>query len=67
MDLGLQKTFQMFQKAAKTISWLRSLNKDHNQVVEELLKLKDEQRQFEQTTRVSLLSVGKVRMMSLSK
>ncbi|XP_035452561.2 facilitated trehalose transporter Tret1 [Spodoptera frugiperda] len=45
------------KKAAKTISWLRSLNKDHNQVVEELLKLKDEQRQFEETTRVSLLSV----------
>lgn len=55
LKLGQEK------KAANTISWLRSLNKNHKVVVEEILKLKEEQRQFEETSRVSLLSVGKVR------
>ncbi|XP_047035097.1 facilitated trehalose transporter Tret1-like isoform X1 [Helicoverpa zea] len=51
LKLGQEK------KAANTISWLRSLNKNHKVVVEEILKLKEEQRQFEETSRVSLLSV----------
>ncbi|KAJ8710068.1 hypothetical protein PYW07_009434 [Mythimna separata] len=45
------------KKAAKTISWLRSLSQNDKVVVEEVLKLKEEQRQFEENSRLSLLSV----------
>ncbi|KAG6464705.1 hypothetical protein O3G_MSEX014679 [Manduca sexta] len=46
------------KKAAKTISWLRSLKTSSTLVTDEIMKLKEEQRRFDATPRVTLLSVG---------
>ncbi|XP_026728178.1 facilitated trehalose transporter Tret1-like [Trichoplusia ni] len=45
------------KQAASTISWLRGLDKNHKTVTGELLKLKEEQRQFEEMASVTLISV----------
>lgn len=45
------------KKAAKTLSWLRCLSRNHKIVLEELQKLKVEQRKYEETPRVTVASV----------
>ncbi|XP_037297743.1 facilitated trehalose transporter Tret1 [Manduca sexta] len=45
------------KKAAKTISWLRSLKTSSTLVTDEIMKLKEEQRRFDAMPRVTLLSV----------
>lgn len=45
------------KKAASTISWLRSVNEKHKIVAEEISKLKEEQRRYDEAPRVSLQSV----------
>ncbi|XP_075985592.1 facilitated trehalose transporter Tret1-like [Anticarsia gemmatalis] len=50
------------KKAAKTISWLRGLHKDHKIIVEEVHKLKSEQRRYDEAPHVSLLTVVRDRV-----